>query len=510
MTVAENTNPINSSFGNGVTTVFPYQFTVLDSDDITVAVNGVVTTTGFTVSGVGVPGGGNVTFTTAPANGALVVRYLDPALKREADYQQFGDWLAPAVNNDFDRLWIGLQGVNKRIDTALRVSLSDVEDGLDTMLPAPQGGHALVWAADGLSIVNGELGTGTSLISLAAASGAALIGLQLPGTGSVLRTVEGKLNEIVTVKDKGATGLGVADDSAAFENAPNGAFVFGGTYKVETAPTTEKALITFGATFTGANRPDLWEPGFGPADIRVLSRGANNAIVGATLNNKASGTMIYPTGVTGYGRVNNQGNVVFGLFGQAAIYAAGGGVAAGAEINSMNFAAAPAAGTGTTVNRAFGTTEVQPICLTIGSGGTHDSTVGIHIVKEGSAPRQFLNGITMEYDAIKEYGLFVKAHSTLGNALLASAVLQNRTGLCLSMQNVGTPALGNAFLTYFDNAAAVKFGVRESGKLIFGTGITQTTVGAAGAASALPSNPVGYVMFEANGFEYVFPYYLKS
>ena len=39
---------------------------------------------------------------------------------------------------------------------------------------------------------------------------------------------------------------------------------------------------------------------------------------------------------------------------------------------------------------------------------------------------------------------------------------------------------------------------------------TQSTVGAAGAASALPANPSGYIEFKINGTAYVMPYYAKS
>lgn len=39
---------------------------------------------------------------------------------------------------------------------------------------------------------------------------------------------------------------------------------------------------------------------------------------------------------------------------------------------------------------------------------------------------------------------------------------------------------------------------------------TQSTVGSAGAASALPANPSGYIEFKINGTAYVMPYYAKS
>lgn len=39
---------------------------------------------------------------------------------------------------------------------------------------------------------------------------------------------------------------------------------------------------------------------------------------------------------------------------------------------------------------------------------------------------------------------------------------------------------------------------------------TQTTVGAAGGASALPATPTGYQTVTIDGTEYVFPFYAKS
>jgi len=41
-------------------------------------------------------------------------------------------------------------------------------------------------------------------------------------------------------------------------------------------------------------------------------------------------------------------------------------------------------------------------------------------------------------------------------------------------------------------------------------GDTQTTVGAAGGASALPATPTGYLVLTIAGTEYVVPYYAKS
>lgn len=49
-----------------------------------------------------------------------------------------------------------------------------------------------------------------------------------------------------------------------------------------------------------------------------------------------------------------------------------------------------------------------------------------------------------------------------------------------------------------------------TGDLTLAAPTTQTTVGAAGGATALPATPTGYLQFTLGNTVYVLPYYAKS
>jgi hypothetical protein len=95
--------------------------------------------------------------------------------------------------------------------------------------------------------------------------GAVITGNQVPGsqvsflqagTGAVTRNMQDKARESVSVKDFGAVGDGVTDDTAAFNTAiATGVpiYVPSGTYKTDGTVTTNKTILSSGASFTGLN-----------------------------------------------------------------------------------------------------------------------------------------------------------------------------------------------------------------------------------------------------------------
>jgi hypothetical protein len=90
-------------------------------------------------------------------------------------------------------------------------------------LKTPAGGSISLTPTDTASDVTLTLpASTTSLVdsaSLAASGGSALVGYLPAGTGAVATTVQTKLRESVSVKDFGAIGDGIADDTAAIQAA---------------------------------------------------------------------------------------------------------------------------------------------------------------------------------------------------------------------------------------------------------------------------------------------------
>jgi len=143
---------VNRSTGNGVTTVFPYTFKLISQSHIRVTVDGVVKTivTDYTVSGVGDAGGGNVTFTSAPANLAAVVLSGSAPYSRSTDYVRNGSFQEETVDNDFDLAVILMQQLDERQGRAIAIPIDDAT-GTDVELPAAadRASKYLAFDADG-------------------------------------------------------------------------------------------------------------------------------------------------------------------------------------------------------------------------------------------------------------------------------------------------------------------------------------------------------------------------
>jgi uncharacterized protein YjbI with pentapeptide repeats len=194
--------PFNVHTGTGAATVFAYSFTLLDAGDLVVTLAGVPTTS-YTVAGIGNAGGGSITFSAAPADGAEVILRRVIALVRETDYQNNGDLLAPTLNGDFDRLWMAVQQAEDGESRSLRAPFPDSIDELPA--ESVRAGRLLAFdAASGQP--RASTFTETEIASAVAASYLAgstadAVAYVPSGFGAVARSVQHALRDRVCVFD---------------------------------------------------------------------------------------------------------------------------------------------------------------------------------------------------------------------------------------------------------------------------------------------------------------------
>jgi hypothetical protein len=207
MSVTEQT-PRNVSTAAAGATIFPYGFVVASKADLLVKVDGATKTVDvdYTVSGVGVDSGGDVTFVTPLAGGERVERARDMPLQRLTDYQNLGDLRAETLNRDIDATVMMIQQLDGRIDEEASRSLQiPLDSTANARLPALVPLAPIVVNADASGFDMGSTSlTGDMLLRSDLASS-----VMSKGAGLVFPAIEAL----------GAKGDGVTLDDVAFANA---------------------------------------------------------------------------------------------------------------------------------------------------------------------------------------------------------------------------------------------------------------------------------------------------
>jgi hypothetical protein len=158
----------NSYAGNGVTTVFNYNFKILSSSDLKVIIrssNGTETTktlnTHYTITGVGSANGGSVTFTAGniPASAQTVVLIRDTAQTQSIDYVANDPFPAETHEEGLDKGIILTQELQEEIDRCLKLSKTNTMNSTEFYIgPADRAGKILGFDGNGELVVSQELG----------------------------------------------------------------------------------------------------------------------------------------------------------------------------------------------------------------------------------------------------------------------------------------------------------------------------------------------------------------
>lgn len=103
--------------------------------------------------------------------------------------------------------------IEVRVTAASITDMVDEHDQASEISIADAGGYYT-----GTNVESALQEVGADFVALAAGTGSSLVGYNQGGSGAVNRTAQAKLRETVSVKDFGAVGDGVTDDTAAFNN----------------------------------------------------------------------------------------------------------------------------------------------------------------------------------------------------------------------------------------------------------------------------------------------------
>lgn len=111
-------------------TDFAFPFRVPVAEHLKVFVAGVLTITGYSLTGIGDPAGGTLTFAVAPAPGTRIVLARQTPIERSTDYVEGGALRASELDDDFDAVTYMVQDI--RADAITTTEFQTIADQIET------------------------------------------------------------------------------------------------------------------------------------------------------------------------------------------------------------------------------------------------------------------------------------------------------------------------------------------------------------------------------------------
>ncbi|MDR1691360.1 MAG: hypothetical protein LBR35_00775 [Rickettsiales bacterium] len=138
---------------NGITSEFAFNFKIFKPQNLEVYVNGLKQEGGFHVQLDSI--GGYVIFSAPPANNSKIVILRNLEIERQVDFQECGAVEASDLNHDLDYILELLHQTNAGLTNCVRNA--DALNDIDTALPKPKAGYALVWNDDEKKLINSKI-----------------------------------------------------------------------------------------------------------------------------------------------------------------------------------------------------------------------------------------------------------------------------------------------------------------------------------------------------------------
>ena len=234
MTVSSQTSSV-SYLGDGVTTLLQVPYYFLEQTDLVVTrVNADTSTTtlilgsDFSVSGAGVQAGGEVTMFVAPVVGVQILINRVVPVTQETDYVANDPFPAESHERALDKLTMLCQQAFSYLARALLKPVG--KNYYDA------GNSQIKNLGDGVEDPDAvNIRTMRDYVDAAIAGVVGGFGFFLQaGAGAIARTFQSKMRDVISVKDFGAIGDGINDDTAAFLLSGTDAYVPEGTYFIDT------------------------------------------------------------------------------------------------------------------------------------------------------------------------------------------------------------------------------------------------------------------------------------